>query len=280
VRTASFRYTRPASVEEAVAALADGGVVLAGGQSLVQTMKLRLAAPEHLVDVNAVQELTGIEAVGGGLRLGPLVRHHEIAGSDVVRATFPWVADAARQIGDVQVRNRGTIGGNICFADPRANMSPVLIALGAEAEVRGADGTRTIPVEELFAGFRKNALAAGELVTAIRIPDWGEGSRGGYREISRQPNGVPIVNAAIAVGGGRVGIGVGGIAERPLRAAAVEKALAGRPLDEETVAQAVDKLDRAGAAPFGDMHGSADYRLRVVKVLLRRLLNNNGSKEG
>jgi carbon-monoxide dehydrogenase medium subunit len=262
-----------------MSALADGGIVLAGGQSLVQTMKLRLAAPEHLVDVNAVQELTGIDAADGGLRLGPLVRHHEIAESDVVRAAFPWVADAARQIGDVQVRNRGTIGGNICFADPRANMSPVLIALGAEAEVRGAGGTRRVPVEELFVGFRRNALAAGELVTAIHIPSWGEGTRGGYREIARQPNGVPIVNAAIAVNGSRIGIGVGGIAERPLRAGTVEAALAGGSSSADEVAAAVEQLDRADAAAFGDMHGSADYRLTVAKVLLRRLLNSNGSKE-
>ena len=282
MRTTSFRYTRATSVEDALAALADGGMVLAGGQSLVQTMKLRQASPEHLVDVNGVEDLTGIEAAGHGLRIGSLVRHHEIARSETVRERFPWLAAAAAQIGDVQVRNRGTVGGNLCFADPRANLSPVLIALGAEVEIRGAGAERRAPVEQLFGGFRTNTLAAGELVTAIHVPDWGEAVRGGYREIARQPNGVPIVNVAFAASGtgDRIGIAVGGIAERPLRAAGVESALAGGdPGDRDAVAAAVDRLDRADAAPFGDLHGSAEYRLHVAKVLLRRLLNSDGPTE-
>jgi carbon-monoxide dehydrogenase medium subunit len=283
VRTTSFRYTRATSVEDAIAALADGGVVLAGGQSLVQTMKLRLASPEHLVDVNGVEGLTGIEAVGGGLRIGALVRHREIVGSEAVRERFPWLAAAADQIGDVQIRNRGTVGGNLCFADPRANLSPVLIALGAEVEIRGAEAERRLPVEQLFAGFRANTLAVGELVTAIHVPDWGDAARGGYVEIARQPNGVPIVNVAFAVRGtpvDRIGIAVGGIAERPLRATAVEAALAGARLDDpDAVQAAVDRLDRADAAPLGDLHGSAEYRLHIAKVLLRRLLDSDGPSE-
>jgi aerobic carbon-monoxide dehydrogenase medium subunit len=277
VRTTSFRYTRPASLDEAVSALAGGGVVLAGGQSLVQTMKLRMASPEALVDINDVAELRGIESSGGGLRIGAMTRHHEVAGSEAVRAQFPWLADAASRIGDVQVRNRGTIGGNVCFADPRANLSPVLISLGAEVEVRGAAGDRRVPVEELFAGFRANSLAPGELVTAIHIPAWAEDTRGGYLEMARQPNGVPIVNAAMAAEpAGRIGIAVGGVAERPLRAAAVEAALNGADLgDSALIAEAVARFDRGDATPYGDIHGSAEYRLHIAKVLLRRLLDQS-----
>jgi carbon-monoxide dehydrogenase medium subunit len=264
-------------VDEVVAALADGGKVLAGGQSLVQTMKLRQASPGALIDVNDVAELSGIESDAGGLRIGALTRHHEIANSAAVQSTFPWLADAARQIGDVQVRNRGTIGGNLCFADPRANLSPVLISLGAELELRSSGGDRRLPVDQLFAGFRQNALASGELVTAVHIPAWPAGTRGGYMEMARQPNGVPVVNAAIAVHGSpvdRVGIAVGGIAERPLRATAVEAALSGATL-AGAIDGAVQQFDRGGAAPYGDLHGSAEYRLHIARVLLRRLLNSS-----
>ncbi len=280
MRTESFRYTRAASIEDAIAALGDGGVVLAGGQSLVQTMKLRQRAPAHLVDVNRVAALTGIEAVGGGLRIGALVRQREIVESAAVAERFPWLAEASRQVADVQVRNRGTVGGSLCFADPNANLAPVLIALGAEVEVRGPGSDRRFPVEDLFTGYRTNSLADDELLTAVHVPGWGERARGAYLEVARQPNGVPLVNVAVTLDGDRAGMAVGGVADRPLRVAAVEQALAGADLrDRAVIGRAVGALDLAGAVTRSDVHAPTEYRLHVVGVLLRRALERLATSE-
>src|SRR4051794_27939842 len=187
MRTESFRYTRASSVDEALEALRDGAVVLAGGQSLVQVMKLRQQAPAHLVDINRVEALTGIEPEGGGLRFGALVRQRELVESEAVAARFPWLAEAARQVGDVQVRNRGTIGGSLCFADPPANPAPLLLPPPAEVTIQGDAGERRLAVEALFAGYRRNSLGDGEILTAVHVPGWRDGVRGAYLELARQP---------------------------------------------------------------------------------------------
>ena len=263
-------------MDEALNAVAAGAQVLAGGQSLLQTMKLRMAAPKHLVDINELADLRGVRPEGGGLRLGALTRIVELASSPEVASRFPWLRQAARQTADVQVRNRGTIGGNLCFADPRSNLASTLISLQAEVTLRSEGSTRRLAVEEMFAGYRRTVLAPGELVTDVHLPDPGPGARGAYQEISRQPNGVPVVNVAVSATPGRVtGIGVGGLGVRPLRARLVEQALEGVDrTDADAVANATAFLeeDLAGTEPLADMHGSAEYRLDVAAVLLRRLV--------
>ncbi|NMH97800.1 FAD binding domain-containing protein [Pseudonocardia acidicola] len=276
MRTATFEFTRAASLDEALAAMATGAQALAGGQSLVQTMKLRQAAPAHLVDINGVDDLRGLASDGDGLRIGALTRIAELASSPDLARHCPWLQDAARRTADVQVRNRGTIGGNLCFADPRSNLASTLISLRAELTVRSRGGTRRLGVEELFAGFRRNTLAAGELVTAVHVPGWAPAARGAYRELSRQPNGVPVVNVAVTVNtDGVVGIGVGGLGMRPLRALQVEEAL--RTVDRtdpDAVRTAAGRLadDLGAVEPLTDLHGSAEYRLDVATALLRRLV--------
>jgi carbon-monoxide dehydrogenase medium subunit len=276
VRTRRFDYTRTTSLDEALSALGAGGQVLAGGQSLVQTMKLRQVAPSHLVDINDIEDLRGIRAEGGGLRLGSLTRIAELASAPEVASTYPWLQRAAHLTADVQVRNRATIGGNLCFADPRSNLASTLISLRAEVTVRSGSATRRIAVEDLFRGYRRTVLEADELLTDVHLPDPGPGARGGYRELSRQPNGVPVVNVAVTATADQVtGIGVGGLGQRPLRARLVEQALQGIDRrDPEAVGDAAAWLtkDLAGTEPLTDLHGTAEYRIDVAAVLLRRLV--------
>lgn len=276
MRTASFRYSKAGSLSEAVAQMESGATALAGGQSLVQVMKLRQAAPDHLVDIGGIPGIAEIQSLdNGSIRIGALVRHREVASSTLLRESFPWVAEAASKIGDTQVRNRGTIAGNLCFADPRANMPPVLISLGAQLTVAGPGGERWMPVEELFGGFRQNTLAPGELVVAVELPGWPGTVRGQYLEIARQPNGVAMVNVAVTVadpGGGPVGVAAGGLAPTPLRLSRVEAKLSGRPITEAVIAEAVAELTAEPLQPLDDLHAPASYRVDVAKVLLKRAL--------
>jgi carbon-monoxide dehydrogenase medium subunit len=275
MRTRSFAYSRPDSLDEALQALGDGGTALAGGQSLLQSMKLGLREPAHLVDLAGLRGLDTIEQRDGGLEIGALTRIRDVAASSLLRSRVPWLADAARHVGDVQVRNRGTIGGNVCFADPRSNLAAALIALGAYARVAGLQGEREIPIDELFLGFRRTSLHPSELVTTLLIAGDLDGARGAYLELARQPNGVPIVNASVTVRPQRgVTVGVGGLANLPLRAREVETALAERELDDQTITRACALLDRDGADALEDIHGSAAYRSRVARVLVRRAIGN------
>jgi aerobic carbon-monoxide dehydrogenase medium subunit len=256
VRPAPFDYVRPASVEDARAALDGGGTALAGGQSLLPLMKLRRVRPRLLVDLNGLAGLRGIEDG----RIGAMTRHQEVADA----AGMPLLAEAARRTGDVQVRARGTIGGNVCFADPRANMSTALIAAGAVAVVAGEGGERRAPVEELFAGLRRTSLAPGELLVAFEV----DGADGAYEELTVQPNGVPIVNAAVC--GGRVA--VGGLLRTPCLIEGPEAPE--REAAERAVAAAVD-----GGEPLADLQGNAAYRARVAAVLIVRALRATQTEE-
>lgn len=284
MRTTSFDYTRATSIDEALGALASGAQVLAGGQSLLQSMKLRQASPQHLVDINELDELRAVDLEDGGLRLGALTRIAELCVIPEVAAMFPSLQQAAKLTADVQVRNRATIGGNLCFANPRSNMASTLISLRAEVTVRSDGASRRLAVEELFSGYLQTVLSSGDLLTDVHLPDPGRDARGAYREISRQPNGVPVVNVAVAVAEGRVtGIGVGGLGVRPLRARLVEEALEHVDLsDPRAVDEAAALLagDLASTEPLSDMHGSAEYRLEAAVVLLRRLVLATTNERG
>lgn len=276
MRTAPFKYTRASTVAEVLDATGRGGVILAGGQSLVQAMKLRRLAPGHLVDINAVSDLAGIEVTSAGsMKIGALTRHAEIAASPFIQERVPWLSDAAKKIADVQVRNRGSIGGNLCWADSRANLPPVLISLGARAIIQGPEGVRILPVEQLFSTFQRNTLAAGELLTAIEIPPLAEDTRGCYLELARQPNSVPTVNVAVTISGGPItyiGVGIGGLAPTPIRAISIERELHGRIPTQDDVIRTVTAFSIDQLQPVTDVHGPIEYRIHIGRVLLKRAL--------
>ncbi|QBI18524.1 xanthine dehydrogenase family protein subunit M [Egibacter rhizosphaerae] len=278
VRPAAFAYTRPDQLTSALRSLEDGGRVLAGGQGLLQALKLRADTADHLVDVKGLGELRGIDdGADGGLRIGALTTISELTVDERVSARVPGFAEAAKLLGDQQVRNRATVGGALCLADPRGNLAPMLIALGATVVVRSSSDEREIPVETLFAGFRRTTLSADELVTELRVPGWA--SISAYLEIARQPQGPPIVNVGVALAGDpveRAGVAAGGIHQTPIRLDDVERSILGRVVDEGSCREAAAALDATSLEPVSDLHASAQYRLSVVRVLIRRALLAEG----
>ena len=274
-----FEYHRAGSVDEVVALLAehaDEAKVLAGGQSLVPLLSLRLARPAHLVDINRVADLATI-ANGNGLTLGALVRHRAIERSAVVRTANPLLAHAVRFIGHSAIRNRGTIGGSIAHADPAAELPAVLLALDGEVDARGASGTRTIPASALFEGFLTTSLESDELLTAVRLPAWPAGTGWSFQEFSRRSGDFAIVGVAATVrldGNGNVGearLAFSGVDQVPVRARAAEWSLAGATPSDDVWKSAA----HAAAAPLdpgSDIHGSAAYRKHLAAVLAERAL--------
>jgi carbon-monoxide dehydrogenase medium subunit len=282
MRPHPFRYTRAGSIDDALAAIQENATILAGGQSILPQMKLRDRTPEHIVDINGVAELQGIGNGEASLHVGAMTRHRQVLGSDLVAQFFPSLTNAAKHLGDVQVRNRGTIGGNVCFADPRANLSGVLISLDATALIRAATGEqRRVPVQDLFAGFQRSGLDALDLLTGFELPLPAAGTHASYRELSLQPNGLPIVNVAVSITGRPVTgarIVVGGLATVPFRATRCEEALRGEILTAELAVQVADLLDRGDAEPLDNFQAAAPYRATVAKVLLKRALLESARK--
>jgi carbon-monoxide dehydrogenase medium subunit len=284
MRPHAFRYTRARTIDEALTAIQDDGTVLAGGQSILPQMKLRDRTPGHIVDINGVAGLQGLSEVSGTLHVGAMTRHRQVLESALVTQFFPSLATAATRLGDVQVRNRGTIGGNVCFADPRANLSGVLISLDATALISSGSGEpRRVKVQDLFAGFQRSGLGALDLLTGFELPLPAAGSHATYRELSLQPNGLPIVNVAVSITGrpvDSVRIAIGGLATVPVRATRCEDALRGETLTPELAAQVAQLLDLGDADPLDNFQAAAPYRATVAKVLLKRALIESARKLG
>jgi aerobic carbon-monoxide dehydrogenase medium subunit len=272
VKPAPFEYHRPTTPEEAVGLLAelgDAAKVLAGGQSLVPMLALRLAVFEHLVDVGRVEELQGIERTDGSLRIGAGTTQAAIECSDEVAAHVPLLARATPFIGHVQIRNRGTIGGSLAHADPAAEYPAVALALDAEMEVLGTSGPRTVPAGEFFTGLWTTAVGDDELLTAVRFPVWAGRHGFAVREFARRHGDFAIAGATVAVELGeddrvrRCSIGLFGLGSTPGRATAAEAAATGIPVDQldpgEVGRLAVSGLDSIPS----DLHGSAEFRRRV-----------------
>jgi carbon-monoxide dehydrogenase medium subunit len=260
---APVEYARPSSVDEAVRLLGahDGARALAGGQTLTNVMKARAAAPDVLVDLNDLAELRAISrSADGGLELGAMLTLSELIRSPEVGEARPIVAEVASQIADVQVRNRGTIGGNICSNDPTNHLPPVVAALGATMTIRGADGERTVGAEDFFLGVYMTAVAPGELLTKIAIPA-ADGVRDAFASVPIGRDGTCIVNAAATVHDGQARIVLGCVAAVPL--------LMTSAADEAAVRRAV--LD-AELDPPSDVHASADYRRHLAQVVAVRAL--------
>ena len=251
-------YARPATLEQALAVLAEhpGARALAGGQTLLNVMKARAASPDVLVDLGGIPELRGIELrPDGELELGPMTTYSELIGSAEARAR-PILGEVCAQIADTQVRNRGTIGGNVCSSDPTNHLPPLLVAVGARFTVIGAQGEREVPAEEFFLGVYMTAVGPGELLTKITVPP---GRSDGFSSVTIGRDGTCIVNAA-ATANGRVRVVLGCVAAAPV---VVEPTSA----DGDDVRGAVRE---AALAPPTDVHASAEYRAHLAEVVAAR----------
>jgi aerobic carbon-monoxide dehydrogenase medium subunit len=257
-------YARPGSVEEAVQLLSarEDARALAGGQSLVNVMKTRVAAPELVVDLNAIDALRGIADDGGALTIGAMTTYGAIVASPEVAAARPILAEVARTIADVQVRNRGTIGGNVCSNDPTNHFPPLLAALGAELTIRGADGERIVTADEFFEGVFVTAVQPGELLTSVRIPAKGD-ARDGWAAATLGKDGTGIVNVAATVSGGTARVAIGCVAATPVVITA--------SADKTAVSDAVRTAE---LDPPADVHASADYRRHLAEVLAARAVTD------
>ena len=288
MRPRVFSYHAPSSVAEAIDILEQYGAdarILAGGQSLVPAMKLRLASPKHIVDITRVAALNLIRSDNGSLVVGALATHEAIENSILVQEHCPVLAEAASHIADPIVRNRGTIGGSLCHADPAADFPLAALALGAELIAAGRGSSRAIPVDRFFVGFLSTALKTDEILTALRISKPLPHSGGAHLKFSRRTNGLAIVGAAVTLAmddGGNctdVRVALSGMGQTPIRATAVEQALRSNRITHAAIADAAS-LALQQTDPPSDMHGSAEYRRSIAPVIVGRALKLAAQRAG
>lgn len=269
---APFEYLRATSLDEAVAALSENeeAKILAGGHSLLPLMKLRLATPGLLVDIGRLEELAYVRDEGEALAIGALTNHHDLARNTLVRRHFPVVSHVAAQVGDPQVRHRGTLGGSLAHGDGAADLPAVMLALGATFVALGRSGRREIPAEEFHVGFLETALSDDEILVEVRLDKSPAPARFGFEKLSRRAQDWAIV-AAVAVSGagpdGATAVALVNMAPVPVRAAGVEGAL----LAGASVAEAAERADE-GLEPASDLNASPEYRRHLARVLTRRAL--------
>jgi carbon-monoxide dehydrogenase medium subunit len=283
----SVEYMRAATVDEALDALNanDGAAPLAGGQSLINVLKNRVASVELLVDISRLEELRSISVgADGTLEVGACVTYDELDRSPDVRAGHDLLADVAGRIEDQQIRNRGTIGGNCCLSDPTNNLPPLLVALGATMNVVGTGGGRQVPAEDFFHGYFTTALEHGELLRSISIPALPANAGAGYNSLTVGGDSKAISRAAALVRGdgtiedARVVLAV--VGPKPIRHGGMEERLRGAPATAESVNAASEAIDVNGLEPVGDAHGSVDYRRRMARVVARRAVHEALAKGG
>jgi len=274
-------YARPATVEEAVSLLGahEGARPLAGGQTLINVMKARAAAPDVLVDLGDLDELRAIGFSSDGmLEIGAMVSYAQLMESSEVEVSRPILGEVAATIGDVQVRNRGTVGGNVCVSDPTNHLPPLLVALDATFTIRGKDGERTVSAEEFFLGVYMTAVGEGELLTKVNVPP-SRGAGDGFAGLTIGKHGTYIVNAAASVSGDAARVAIGCVAASPVRASAMEERLAGGDFSEAAVRAAAEGVG-ASLDPPADVHGSADFRRHLAEVsAVRAVLEAAGRRK-
>jgi carbon-monoxide dehydrogenase medium subunit len=287
VRPAPFNYYRPTDLGEALALMSQHpeAKVLAGGHSLLPLMKLRLATPATLVDIGDLGALRGIEVDAGSLTIGALTTHAAIAGSEEIRRGCPLLAEAAALIGDLQVRNRGTIGGSLAHADPGADLPPVLLALGATMLIAGPAGARELAIDDFLVDLFTTALQPGELLAAIRVPVGGPATGAAYFKHRHPASSYAVVGAAalVELAGGRcvrVRLAIGGVTSRARNAPAVEQSLTGKAPDEATIAAAAGRVAEALDDPLSDLYASGGYRQHLATVLARKALASAAERAG
>jgi carbon-monoxide dehydrogenase medium subunit len=275
---AAFDYVRAESVDHAVSVLAEHGdeaKVLAGGQSLLPLMRLRLATPQVVVDVGRLADLRGVREDGDALVIGALTTHYEVMNNELVRQHARLLAEATATLADPAVRHRGTFGGSLAHADPAGDLPAVALALDAELVAQGPNGRRSIPAREFFVDYLETALSPDELLVEVRVPKLGSGWGFQYQKLHRVAQAWAIVGVAAAVrrDDGSIAearIGLTNMGRTPLRAEAVEQALAGTDASNDAaLAQAADRAAE-GTSPPSDLSGQADYRQHLARILTRR----------
>jgi carbon-monoxide dehydrogenase medium subunit len=284
----AFEYLRPNTIPEAIALLQRHGEdakILSGGQSLIPMMKLRIARPGYLIDINRISGLSYIKEEGGFLKIGGLTREAQLESSPVIRAKYPILLDTAHVIADPQVRNLATVAGNLAHGDPANDHPATMLALGAQVVATGAHGERIIPIEEFFLSLFSTALQPGEILTEIRIPVPPARSGGAYFKLERKVG--DFATAAVAAqvtadangAAQNVGIALTNVGPTPIKAKKAENFLRGKKLDEANMRQA-GQLAADDAQPSSDLRGPAEYKKGLVKELAKRALSRAAERAG
>jgi aerobic carbon-monoxide dehydrogenase medium subunit len=284
----SFEYLRPKTVPEAVAMLqqhGDEAKILSGGQSLIPMMKLRLARPAFLIDINRIAGLSYVKEDGGYLKIGGLTREADLEASPIVRSKYPILLDTAHVIADPQVRNMATVGGNLAHGDPANDHPATMVAVGAQVVATGPKGDRVIPIEEFFVSLFTTALQHEEILTEIRIPMPPPRSGGAYFKLERKVG--DFATAAVAAqltlddkgACQKVGIGLTNVGPTPVKARKAEEFIRGKKLDETSINQAA-QLAADESEPSPDLRGPVDYKKGLVKELTKRALSRALERAG
>lgn len=275
----SFEYFAPTALDEALSLLQEHGddaKVLAGGHSLIPTMKLRLAEPAVIIDIGCIGSLKGISESDGNLVIGALTTHHELESSDLVQQKVPLLAQTAAEIGDVQVRNKGTIGGSLAHADPAADWPATILALDAELQITGPNGERTVKATGFFQGLYETDLGDDEILTAIHVSIPDANTKGTYLKLHQVASGFALTGVAVVLTKSgdtcqSVAVGITGVSDAPYRASGVESGLTGSALSAENIAAAADRAVD-GITALEDIHASEAYRQNLAKVYTRRAI--------
>lgn len=277
---ANFDYFAPNTIEEALQLLAqhgDNAKILSGGHSLIPVLKLRLAAPGVVIDIGRIADLKTIKVDGATISIGANATHAEIAANADLKTHCPLLVETAAQIGDQQVRNRGTIGGSLTHADPAADWPAAILALDAEIVARSSSGTRTIKATDFFLDLMTSAVESDEIVTEIRVPKPAQPAAAVYLKAPQSASGFAVVGVAaqLKVANGKceaASIGVTGLAPKAFRASSVEAALVGKALDDAAISAASAKADAEADDAMEDIHASGDYRRHLARVYAKRAL--------
>jgi carbon-monoxide dehydrogenase medium subunit len=279
VKPAPFDYLAPRSIEEAcehLAAAGGGATVLAGGQTLMPLLALRMSQPFVIVDINRIAALGGVKRTDGGTRIGSIVRQNEAIADPTIARALPLVVTATKHVAHHQIRNRGTLGGSIALGEPAAELPATAVALGASVELQSTRGARTLQAGELYLGPYMTALEPDELLTAIHFPDWEPGTIPLFREIAQRPGDFALLGltGAVTLKESRItraGIAWFGMGPTPMKARQVEAALVGQSIDQLDLG-GLAELAVADTAPFDDHHASAEYRRTVGRRVFERVL--------
>jgi carbon-monoxide dehydrogenase medium subunit len=283
----SFEYLAPSTIAEAQRLLTSHGLdakLLAGGHSLIPMMKIRLAEPKYLIDLGKISDLSYIREQDGGMVIGAMTTYHEIESSPIVRAKAPALAEAASQVADVQVRNKGTVGGSLAHADPAADLPAVVLAMEGQIRVDGAGGQRILNSDGFFVDPFSTSLGEADILVELRLPGLPSGTGTSYRKFANKASHFAIVGVAavVTVKDGvchKVRIGVTGAGPRPTRARAAEGALEGKQATTQALSEAAG-VAAQGVELNGDIHASAEYRGHLIQVLTGRALQEAVSRAG
>ncbi|HLN98040.1 MAG TPA: xanthine dehydrogenase family protein subunit M [Pyrinomonadaceae bacterium] len=278
---ATFNYEAPATIEEAINLLAanpDDAKILAGGHSLLPAMKLRLAQPSLLVDIGRIKNLSFIREEGGRISIGAMTTHYQLESSDLLKKICPLLPECASHIGDVQVRNKGTIGGSVAHSDPAGDLPAAILALNAQLVTAGANGERIIKAEDFFVDLLTTALAPGEILREIRIAKPAGRFGHAYQKVRHPASGFAVVGVAVALNLNQDGgcesaaVGVTGVGSKAFRANGVEQALSGQQLNDAMIAAAAARATD-GIDANSDLYASEDYRRHLAQVYMRRAIH-------